>query len=521
MIRMSNERAAFCGTMILTLAAAAHGGEEVPFGSARAIVLQADPGKTFLRLRAWFRAGSKHFDLRVAQVAVNGVPLDAARLRSPAEILQPRSQPPAIPRVKDKAGAVHFPYSHAAAGLLDWTYDETQEYSIWNRVYRQCDATVCFDLAGLPPDADGRYVVTLYNTLGRPWGKHENGQPKGSALVVEACELLAQPETPAAEPYLAPSWHVLRLHEPSLKEARRRWDDPNTPPAERGTLGWSLGLLHEMAGEEEQAVAHFRRALEQDAAFPEREEVRYRLVRRGLTEPSAETADKWGFARLGRVLVQARRGENGPGIAVLRKYAGTLEPNGLPGAAFAADAAHPWHAIAHPVSGEHRGDIPNEAKLAYTGAGLLMLFRGPTLPWLLPGTRIGEDQPVWDHNCVELFVSPGATLTQYYELNTNDAGGRFDGRQEWFFWTHPEWNGAWKCRARREEGRMEVAYFVPWSDFERQEPPAPGECWIGNIVRVQFLPDAQKNVTPAELSWGPLTQRSFHRLQDGMIWRFE
>ncbi|MCZ7646791.1 MAG: hypothetical protein M5U26_16140 [Planctomycetota bacterium] len=279
--------------------------------------------------------------------------------------------------------------------------------------------------------------------------------------------------------------------------------------------------MFEAAGEEDRAVECFKHGVGLEAAFPEKEELRYRLLARGLAGPSPEADDKWGFARLGHLVAKGRRGEADPGIIPLKRWNGTYSVDGRDREDLWRDEAFPWRELAHRVNGESPSKTPNEVKVAYDAGGVILFARGPALEWLMPGDLAGENRPVWQYNCFELFVTPNLKLTDYFELNLSASGGRYDGHQEWYFMGHEEWDGKWKSAVHSDGKTLFVEYYVPWADLELEAPPAPGTLWIANVIRVQFLPGADGKLVQGEFSWGPLKQRAFHRLQDGVVWKFE
>jgi hypothetical protein len=138
-----------------------------------------------------------------------------------------------------------------------------------------------------------------------------------------------------------------------------------------------------------------------------------------------------------------------------------------------------------------------------------------------------QDDPLWKEDVVELFIDADRNRHGYVELQVNPKNAHFDA---WFPVTrakesHFEWTSGMKSavqvkgtvdeRGDRDQGwSAEIA--IPLADVKGMDadmkvaiPPAPGDRWRLNVIRVD-LPRGAKGV--AASSWSPITIRDFHAL---------
>lgn len=137
-------------------------------------------------------------------------------------------------------------------------------------------------------------------------------------------------------------------------------------------------------------------------------------------------------------------------------------------------------------------------------------------PW---GTFVKRDEPVYQEECVEVFLAPGEDDPRnYYEFELSPLGAFFDaaicnpeGRRE-TMGADVEWNarGArWQAAIDKENGLWTAEMILPWSDFGFAHALAIPEAWRLNLYRI----DRPRDGSPAEYScWSPTLQTpaNFH-----------
>jgi len=498
---------------------------EVPYGRRVTAVLTPAETERLLVVSAYLHSDRQRFDRREAGIAVNGRILPAAALRSPSDVLQPRTSQARFPRVDDTRQTVWFPWTHRPGGLADFDPVEhrvLENYQIWIPQYRDFNETIVIDLDAFPTPADGRYHITFYNNAARAIDRSD-GRESGPLLKVLTAH--AAETIPALDrgPYTAPIWQVLATDPELEQEARRRLDDAETPAVERARIAFQLALHEAFAGDMDASTTLLRTATAVAEPFPERHEAVYRLA---VRDPDSapdwldEADDPFGWARLFNTWQAARGGAEAPAIVNVPPVEDLAVD--APGAADRLREGVDPLPVAHPVPGRAgEAEPPNSVVFRYSDAALLVTMRGPGTELLRPGNMPGQNRPVWEFNCFELFLAPGAEILDYYELNVSSANGRYDGRNHYHRHTPEEWDGSWQSAASIGDGLMEVVYRIPWSDLGREAAPPAGSLWVANVIRVQHLPAVAGGWDVAEFSLGPLTARDFHRLQDGVILRFQ
>jgi Carbohydrate-binding family 9 len=148
------------------------------------------------------------------------------------------------------------------------------------------------------------------------------------------------------------------------------------------------------------------------------------------------------------------------------------------------------------------------ARLAVRGGDLLVRFDGRDRGVLATLTR--RDDPLWKEDVFEVFLSPEASPTVYYEFEVNPLGALFDARVE-----SPEGRRetmrldvTWNCpglsaRVERRPGRWSALLRIPLLPLS----PEPVELWRANFYRIDRGP-------PEEYSaWSPTgaDPPDFHR----------
>jgi len=134
---------------------------------------------------------------------------------------------------------------------------------------------------------------------------------------------------------------------------------------------------------------------------------------------------------------------------------------------------------------------------AYREAGTLT-FVFSAADDLVVARHYGHDEPLWEHDVVEVFLSP-ERLTEYFELEVNPLGTTFDARIE----SPDKHRGTmrtfldWTCdglfaavrNAVGSGGAMttETVIRVPFASVGAV--PAPGTEWRANLFRIDRHPE--------------------------------
>lgn len=150
----------------------------------------------------------------------------------------------------------------------------------------------------------------------------------------------------------------------------------------------------------------------------------------------------------------------------------------------------------------------------HDGHVLTVIFEGQDD--LVVAWYTGHDEPLWEHDVVEIFLAP-AGLTEYYELEVNPLGTTFDARLE-----SPDGHRqtmrtdlAWTCQGlfaaistdiRGESRRTSTVVRIPFQSLGRT--PQPEEVWRGNFFRIDRHPERGDEF----LAWRPTgkTPPDFH-----------
>jgi hypothetical protein len=133
------------------------------------------------------------------------------------------------------------------------------------------------------------------------------------------------------------------------------------------------------------------------------------------------------------------------------------------------------------------------------------------------GTYEQRDDPIYDEEVVEVFISPGPeTPTRYYELEVSPNGVLFDvlidnptsqraDLQTDFTWDCPglRW---WASRDDRA-GRWWALLAIPWAAIG--PPGAPQRLWRANFYRIE----RPRGAAPECRCWSPTwtTPADFHK----------
>ena len=124
-----------------------------------------------------------------------------------------------------------------------------------------------------------------------------------------------------------------------------------------------------------------------------------------------------------------------------------------------------------------------EAWVTYDAEALYVAARlHSRKPDQLKAVETARDASVWRDDCLEVFIDPGQTHTEWYQFVTNPLGSQYDallpggvkGRGI-------PWNGSWAVKAAVVEDAWLVEMRIPFADFG--QVPKPGDSWGFNVCR--------------------------------------
>jgi len=195
---------------------------------------------------------------------------------------------------------------------------------------------------------------------------------------------------------------------------------------------------------------------------------------------------------------------------------------------------HPAWEQAHPVklvdaiTGEP-GRFATEVRLLYSDKFLYVGFNcEDDYTW---GTVDKKDGPIYDEECVEVFLNPADTKHQYYEINlspknivydANVLNSRTPENQYGRFHAFPDFNLEKLATAVNVKGRINetgmgkgwtVEYAIPFDEIfgAPNTPPKPGEVWRVNFYRI----DSPQKDQREHYAWSKTERAAFH-----LPWRF-
>lgn len=104
---------------------------------------------------------------------------------------------------------------------------------------------------------------------------------------------------------------------------------------------------------------------------------------------------------------------------------------------------------------------------------------------------------LWDHDVVELFVSPTTSGAPYVECEASPLGQWLDYRiEEPRVRVDREFQSGMRLRARLEERAFEIELALPFTALGG--PPVPGARWRANVYVAQGPSHARRH-----LAWSP------------------
>ncbi|MFW6108444.1 MAG: carbohydrate-binding family 9-like protein, partial [bacterium] len=145
-----------------------------------------------------------------------------------------------------------------------------------------------------------------------------------------------------------------------------------------------------------------------------------------------------------------------------------------------------------------RPSQPTEARVAWDAEHLYVAARcaEARMSRIVAGVE-RHDGPVWQDDCIELFLKPNPKARTYYHIGVNTLGTVYDGRNR------PSDKG-WESKARVAVSKGQRAWFIemafPFAAFA--EAPRAGERWRFNIGR-------EEKPSRENSSWAPVGGR-FH-----------
>ncbi|MDZ7376199.1 MAG: carbohydrate-binding family 9-like protein, partial [candidate division KSB1 bacterium] len=147
------------------------------------------------------------------------------------------------------------------------------------------------------------------------------------------------------------------------------------------------------------------------------------------------------------------------------------------------------------------------------------------------GTVTERDGPIYDEECIEVFLNPADTKHQYYEINLSPNNVVYDANvlnsrtpENAFgkFVAQPQWNleklqtAVWIDGKINEPGKGKswtAEYAIPLDELfgAPNLPPKPGDTWRVNFYRI----DSPQKGKPEHYAWSPTGRIAFH-----LPWKF-
>jgi hypothetical protein len=172
------------------------------------------------------------------------------------------------------------------------------------------------------------------------------------------------------------------------------------------------------------------------------------------------------------------------------------------------------------ADGSGEPQLPTELRLCWDESNLYLGF--VCIDTDIWGTYRKRDDPVWEEEVVEAFVSSGGDVTRYFESNFSPHNVVFDARIEIpesgdrrFMKADVSWNCEGLRSAVRVAGTLDdrtdiddrwtVEVALPFSQIGREgRKPRDGERWRANFYRIDRAGDGEFSC------WSPTLQHNFH-----------
>ncbi|HEX9974347.1 MAG TPA: carbohydrate-binding family 9-like protein, partial [bacterium] len=147
------------------------------------------------------------------------------------------------------------------------------------------------------------------------------------------------------------------------------------------------------------------------------------------------------------------------------------------------------------------------------------------------GTITERDGPIYDEECIEVFLNPADTKHQYYEINlspknvvydANVLNSRTPENAYGKFLAQPQWNLENLQTAVYVDGKIDeqgkskswtAEYAIPFDEIfgALHTPPQPGDTWRVNFYRI----DSSQKDQREHYAWSPTERAAFH-----LPWKF-
>jgi hypothetical protein len=184
--------------------------------------------------------------------------------------------------------------------------------------------------------------------------------------------------------------------------------------------------------------------------------------------------------------------------------------------------APPLHLV-NAITGQP-GRFKTEVRLLYNPRYLYVLFRcEDDYIW---GTVTERDGPIYDEECVEVFVNPAQTSFQYYEINVSPKNVVFDAcllnsrtptQNENPFLSLYQWNLKDLQTSVQVVGNLDqpgqgrewiVQFAIPLAELwgAPHLPPQPGDVWRVNFYRIDSPSKDQRE----HYAWQKIGKAVFH-----------
>ncbi|MHB9133198.1 MAG: sugar-binding protein [Armatimonadota bacterium] len=507
-------RIIWCILACCLLAGYAHAAElpSIPPKSQRIITLTAGKDDAFLAVEGRFVLEHESRPLPMIRLVLNGTLLEGERIIGPHTMYAPlidtfRYTPRSRYSSVDRCFA--FPMD------TDYTHGNGPWWSEMNERIAGCPALLQLRVGDLLKP--GKNELLIVN------GGHKAFELRHCAYASAAVE--------QQEPLLTkPGWISPALNAEIRKMYQTALKGGKLSPAESAHIHTALGTAEFLreGGDRKAAIRHWQQALATSDNFALRGEAAYRLVavrtRTGrwpdahteaLVRAAAVGDESW--AGLTRAVLDALEGKQDSAARPLIRPAAVATEITLDGqldeTCWKSAKTYP---IANPMGDENGKYFDTQVRYVVTPGGLAVGFTG-VLPaqneWSCGITR---DQPVWEDNCVEIFLSPDTDLRHYYEMNATPLGAQYDGRNTWWWKTNGDWNGNWKMASQIHGTDFTVEYLIPWSDLGFKARPARGTLMITGAAR--FVVELQ-NEKRVGWFYTMTKHRGYdcHRMMDGAV----
>ena len=147
------------------------------------------------------------------------------------------------------------------------------------------------------------------------------------------------------------------------------------------------------------------------------------------------------------------------------------------------------------------------------------------------GTITEKDGPIWEEECVEVFLNPAGVAHQYYEINVSPQNTLFETvilnrrtveKPAETFIGLPQWHPEGIRTATHIEGEADspgkarswsAEYAIPLDQLigARNIPPQPGDVWRANFYRIDSPQKGQRD----HYAWSKTGKPAFH-----LPWKF-